>query len=73
MSGKTFLKNSRILFPVATLIPSYYDPQDSGHNNYVTIARWPQSSNLENILILKRIRDGQFNLDDWTNKFFGTF
>ena len=57
----------------STLIPSYYDPQDASHNNYVTIARWPQPTNLENILMLKRIRDGQFNLDDWTNKFFGTF
>lgn len=57
----------------STLIPSYYDPQDASHNNYVTIARWPQPSNLDNILILKRIRDGQFNLDDWSNKFFGTF
>ena len=42
-----------------------YDPTDP--NDEIYIARWP--GGLEDIFILKRIRDGQFNFDSWTNKY----
>lgn len=46
-----------------------YDPSDP--NDEVYIARWPGGLDGGNdIMMLKRIRDGQFNLDSWTNKFY---
>ena len=53
----------------STLIPSFYDPQDTAHHNYVSIARWGADP-LKDILFLKRIRDGQYHLDNWGNKFY---
>ena len=53
----------------AILVSSYYDPQDPDYNNYVTIARWNSVNPLKEIMFLKRIRDGQFNNDNWANKF----
>ena len=45
-----------------------YDPADPGDEVY--IARWPWGlDDKDDLFLLKRIRDGQFNLDDWTNKF----
>ena len=51
------------------LVDSHYDPQDPDYNNYVTIARWDSNDPLKDILFMKRIRDGQFNNDNWTNKY----
>lgn len=46
-----------------------YDPSDP--NDEVYIARWPGGlDGGTDIMMLKRIRDGQFNLDSWTNKFY---
>ena len=45
-----------------------YDPTDP--NDEVYIARWPGGlDGRTDIMMLKRIRDGQFNIDSWTNKF----
>lgn len=43
-----------------------YNPYSSG--DQIVIARWPKGFK-DDLFLLKRIRDGQFNLDDWTNKF----
>ena len=53
----------------STLIDTIYDPQDTAHHNYVSIARWGTDP-LKDILFLKRIRDGQFYLSNWGNKFY---
>lgn len=53
----------------STLISSYYDPQDTAHYNYITIARWGADP-LQELLFLKRIRDGQFHYNNWNNKFY---
>ena len=46
-----------------------YDINDP--NDHIRICRWPGGLNgLGKMLILKRIRDGQFPQDNWTNKFF---
>lgn len=46
-----------------------YDIHDP--NDHIRICRWPGGLNgLGKMMILKRIRDGQFPQDNWTNKFF---
>ena len=44
-----------------------YDINDP--NDHIRICRWPGGLEGMNILLLKRIRDGQYNLDEWTNKY----
>ena len=53
----------------STLVDSVYDPQSTSYHNFVTIARWGADP-LKDILFLKRIRDGQYHLDNWGNKFY---
>lgn len=38
---------------IGTLIPSFYDPQDTAHHNYVSIARWPDIDYLGALLLFK--------------------
>lgn len=45
---------------------SFTDPNDE-----IYVAHWPGGlDGGTDIMMLKRIRDGQFNLDSWTNKFY---
>ena len=46
---------------------SGYDPQDP--NDEIFLAHWPPGLIKDDIFILKRIRDGQYNIDSWTNKY----
>lgn len=48
-----------------------YDPSDP--NDEIYIARWPGGLIDKDIIMLKRIRDCQFNIDEWNNKFFAPF
>lgn len=47
-----------------------YDPDDP--NDEIYIARWPGGMS-DDWILRKRIRDGQFNIDEWNNKFFAPF
>ena len=38
-------------------------------NDHIRICRWPGGLEGAKMLFLKRIRDGQYNLDEWTNKY----
>ena len=44
---------------------SYWNPNDQ-----IVIARYPGGLRDDELMFLKRIRDGQFNIDSWANKFY---